>query len=58
MTKATIDIARAQHIAIDAALGAAELVFDVAGGYAVAARHGRESHWRNARTAANHNPLQ
>ena len=45
-------------IAIESALRAAELVFDVAGGTVTARELGFDRHWRNARTVANHNPRQ
>lgn len=54
--QASIDVAQAQYIAANAALKAAELVFDVGGASATARSHNLDRHWRNARTVANHNP--
>ncbi|GAA3644272.1 acyl-CoA dehydrogenase family protein [Nonomuraea antimicrobica] len=56
LTEATVEVAQAQFVAVESALKAAELVFDVGGGSAVARRHNLDRHWRNARTVANHNP--
>ncbi|MFC6012043.1 acyl-CoA dehydrogenase family protein [Nocardia lasii] len=55
---AAIEIAQAGVIAIESALTAAELVFDVGGGSITDRALGFDRHWRNARTAANHNPRQ
>jgi alkylation response protein AidB-like acyl-CoA dehydrogenase len=51
-----LDVARAQYVAVGAALRCGELVFDVGSGSATLARYGLDRHWRNARTVANHNP--
>lgn len=56
LTEAAVEAAQAQFVAVEAALKAAELLFDVGGGSAVARRHNLDRHWRNARTVANHNP--
>ncbi|XVQ06639.1 acyl-CoA dehydrogenase family protein [Spirillospora sp. CA-255316] len=56
LTAASVEVAQAQFIAVESALKAAELIFDVGGGSAVARRHNLDRHWRNARTIANHNP--
>ncbi|MCG5214790.1 acyl-CoA dehydrogenase family protein [Streptosporangium soli] len=56
LTTASIEVAQAQFFAVEAALKAAELVFDVGGGSATARVHNLDRHWRNARTVANHNP--
>lgn len=53
---AAVTVAQAQYVAIDSALRAAELLFDVGGGSATDRGHGLDRHWRNARTVANHNP--
>lgn len=53
---ASLDVARAQFFAVEAALRCGELVFDVGSGSATLARYGLDRHWRNARTVANHNP--
>jgi alkylation response protein AidB-like acyl-CoA dehydrogenase len=53
---AAVTIAGAQFIAIESALRAAELVFDVGGGSAANREHALDRHWRNARAIANHNP--
>ena len=55
---AAVQVAQAAVIAIESALKAAELVFDVGGGSITDRRLGYDRHWRNARTAANHNPRQ
>jgi alkylation response protein AidB-like acyl-CoA dehydrogenase len=57
LTAAAVEVAQAQFVAANAALKAAELVFDVGGGSATAREHDLDRHWRNARTVANHNPL-
>ncbi|MGO3740963.1 acyl-CoA dehydrogenase family protein [Kerstersia sp.] len=54
--QASIDVAQAQYIAANAALKAAERVFDVGSASATARSHNLDRHWRNARTVANHNP--
>jgi alkylation response protein AidB-like acyl-CoA dehydrogenase len=56
LTTASLDVARAQYFAIEAALRCGELVFDVGGGSATLRSHNLDRHWRNARTVANHNP--
>lgn len=56
VTRAAIEVAQAQFIAIDNTLKAAELAFDVGGASAAARKHNLDRHWRNARTVANHNP--
>lgn len=58
LTRASVEIAQAQHFAVEAALKAAELAFDVGGASATDRRHNLDRHWRNARTVANHNPRQ
>lgn len=54
--RAAVVVAQAQYAAIEAALKAAELLFDVGGGQATDSHLGFDRHWRNARTVANHNP--
>jgi alkylation response protein AidB-like acyl-CoA dehydrogenase len=49
-------VAQTGVIAIESALRAAELHFDVAGGSITDHGLGFDRHWRNARTGANHNP--
>jgi alkylation response protein AidB-like acyl-CoA dehydrogenase len=56
LTVAAVEVAQAQFLAVEAALRAAELVFDVGGGSTTARVHNLDRHWRNARTVANHNP--
>lgn len=56
ITQAAVDVAQAQYIAAEAALKAAELLFDVGGASTTARTHNLDRHWRNARTVANHNP--
>ncbi|MET0389426.1 MAG: acyl-CoA dehydrogenase family protein, partial [Polyangiales bacterium] len=53
---AAVVVAAAQYAAIEAALKAAELLFDVGGGQATNRDFAFDRHWRNARTIANHNP--
>ncbi|MCD9586356.1 acyl-CoA dehydrogenase family protein [Streptomyces sp. 8ZJF_21] len=53
---AAIAVAQAQYIAIESALTAGELLFDVGGGSATDREYAFDRHWRNARTVANHNP--
>lgn len=53
-----VHVAQAGTIAIESALRAAELLFDVGGGSITARDLGYDRHWRNARTVANHNPRQ
>ncbi|MFE3280117.1 acyl-CoA dehydrogenase family protein [Nocardia sp. NPDC059239] len=55
---AAVQVASAGVIAIESALAAAELLFDVGGGSITDRGLGLDRHWRNARTAANHNPRQ
>ncbi|MFT4042957.1 MAG: acyl-CoA dehydrogenase family protein [Gordonia sp. (in: high G+C Gram-positive bacteria)] len=55
---AAVAVAQAGIIAIESALRSAELLFDVAGGTITDRSLGFDRHWRNARTAANHNPRQ
>lgn len=56
LTAAAVEVAQAQFIAIESALKAAELIFDVGGASTTARTHNLDRHWRNARTVANHNP--
>jgi alkylation response protein AidB-like acyl-CoA dehydrogenase len=56
LTAASVEVAQAQFLAAEAAMKAAELVFDVGGGSTTAREHNLDRHWRNARTVANHNP--
>nr|WP_240970929.1 acyl-CoA dehydrogenase family protein [Microbispora sp. CL1-1] len=56
--EAAVTVAQTGVIAIEAALRAAELLFDVAGGSITNRDLGFDRHWRNARTVANHNPRQ
>lgn len=58
LTTAALEVAQAQVFAVQAALKAAELVFDVGGATATSRVHNLDRHWRNARTVANHNPRQ
>ncbi len=55
---AAVHVAQAGTVAIESALRAAELLFDVGGGSITARERGYDRHWRNARTVANHNPRQ
>ncbi|MEU4227890.1 acyl-CoA dehydrogenase family protein [Nonomuraea sp. NPDC026600] len=56
--EAAVTVAQTGVIAIESALRAAELLFDVAGGSITNRDLGFDRHWRNARTVANHNPRQ
>jgi alkylation response protein AidB-like acyl-CoA dehydrogenase len=56
LAAASITVAEAQFIAVESALKAAELLFDVGGGSATDRQYNLDRHWRNARTVANHNP--
>jgi alkylation response protein AidB-like acyl-CoA dehydrogenase len=56
LSKASLDVARAQFFAAEAALKNAELVFEVGGASTTLREHNLDRHWRNARTVANHNP--
>ncbi|MGW4587878.1 acyl-CoA dehydrogenase family protein [Amycolatopsis thermoflava] len=54
--EAAVTVAQAGVVAIESALRAAELLFDVAGGSITDRDLGFDRHWRNARVVANHNP--
>lgn len=56
--EASVVVAQAGVVAIESALRAAELLFDVGGASITNRDLGFDRHWRNARTAANHNPRQ
>ncbi|WP_433528206.1 acyl-CoA dehydrogenase family protein [Micromonospora sp. CA-263727] len=56
--EAAVTVAQTGVVAIESALRAAELLFDVAGGSITGRDLGFDRHWRNARTVANHNPRQ
>ncbi|GAB7069974.1 acyl-CoA dehydrogenase family protein [Mycobacterium hodleri] len=56
--ESAVTVAQAGVTAIESALRAAELLFDVGGGSITDRDLGFDRHWRNARTAANHNPRQ
>ncbi|WP_374438879.1 acyl-CoA dehydrogenase family protein [Pseudomonas panipatensis] len=56
VTHASVDVAQAQFIAVESALKAAELLFDVGGASTTGRQYNLDRHWRNARTLANHNP--
>ena len=56
ITRASIDVAQAQYLAVESALKAGELLFDVGGASTTGRAHNLDRHWRNARTVANHNP--
>lgn len=58
LTAASVEVAQAQYFAVEAALKASELAFDVGGASATDRQHNIDRHWRNARTVANHNPRQ
>ncbi|QIZ38874.1 acyl-CoA dehydrogenase family protein [Saccharopolyspora sp. ASAGF58] len=55
---AAVTVAQTGVIAVESALRAAELLFDVGGGSITNRDLGFDRHWRNARTVANHNPRQ
>jgi len=54
--EAAVTVAQAQYAAVEAALRAAELIFDVGGGQTTNRELALDRHWRNARVIANHNP--
>ncbi|GGN97667.1 acyl-CoA dehydrogenase [Actinoplanes lobatus] len=54
--EAAVTVAQTGVIAVESALRAAELLFDVGGGSATNRDLAFDRHWRNARTVANHNP--
>ncbi|MET0423225.1 MAG: acyl-CoA dehydrogenase family protein, partial [Actinoplanes sp.] len=56
--EAAVTVAQTGVTAIESALRAAELLFDVGGGSTTDRGLGFDRHWRNARTVANHNPRQ
>jgi alkylation response protein AidB-like acyl-CoA dehydrogenase len=56
--ESAVTVAQAAVTAIESALRAAELLFDVGGASITDRDLGFDRHWRNARTAANHNPRQ
>lgn len=58
LTTASVEVAQAQYLAVEAALRAGEWAFDVGGASATDRSHNIDRHWRNARTVANHNPRQ
>ncbi|CAB1214259.1 acyl-CoA dehydrogenase family protein [Acinetobacter bouvetii] len=53
---AALIVSKAQFIAIESTLKAAERLFDVGGASTTGRKHNFDRHWRNARTVANHNP--
>ena len=56
LTRASVEVAQAQYFSVQAALKAAERLFDVGGASTADRTHNLDRHWRNARTVANHNP--
>ncbi len=56
VTRASVEVAQAQYLAVESALKASELLFDVGGASTTGRKHNLDRHWRNARTVANHNP--
>jgi alkylation response protein AidB-like acyl-CoA dehydrogenase len=54
--EAAVVVAQARYLAVESALAAAELLFDVGGGSATDRSYALDRHWRNARTVANRNP--
>src|SRR5690606_4930579 len=54
--RAALEVAQAQFIAVESALKASELLFDVGGASTTGRSHNLDRHWRNARTVGNHNP--
>jgi len=56
LVQAAVDVAKAQYVAAEAALKAADWLFEVGGASTTARKHNLDRHWRNARTVANHNP--
>jgi alkylation response protein AidB-like acyl-CoA dehydrogenase len=56
VTQASVDVAQAQYVAVESALKAGEIIFDVGGASTTKRAYNLDRHWRNARTVANHNP--
>ncbi|WP_066905607.1 acyl-CoA dehydrogenase family protein [Millisia brevis] len=56
LVAASLDVSRAHFVAVEAALKASTLLFDVGGASATQRLHNLDRHWRNARTIASHNP--
>lgn len=56
LLEASLAVAQAQFVAVEAALKAGEQLFEVGGASTTARSHNLDRHWRNARTVANHNP--
>jgi alkylation response protein AidB-like acyl-CoA dehydrogenase len=52
-----VEVCQAQVVAAQAALRAAERLYDVGGASATLREHNFDRHWRNARTVASHNPI-
>lgn len=50
-------MAQAQVVAAQAALRAAQRLYDVGGASATRREHNFDRHWRNARTLVGHNPI-
>ncbi|MGW0036586.1 acyl-CoA dehydrogenase family protein [Gordonia sp. NPDC003376] len=56
--QASVVVAQTGVVAIESTLRATELLFDVGGASITDRGLGLDRHWRNSRTAANHNPRQ
>jgi alkylation response protein AidB-like acyl-CoA dehydrogenase len=56
LTDASLDVARAQFSASQAALDNGTSLFEAGGASTTLRHHNLDRHWRNARTVANHNP--
>jgi alkylation response protein AidB-like acyl-CoA dehydrogenase len=57
LVEASLAVAKAKIISTQAALRAAERLFDVGGASGTARKHNFDRHWRNARTHTTHDPL-
>jgi len=57
LAEAATEVAQAQVVAAQAALRAAERLYDVGGASATRREHNFDRHWRNARTLVSHNPI-
>ncbi|GAA2312104.1 acyl-CoA dehydrogenase family protein [Streptomyces violaceusniger] len=57
LVEAATEVAQAQVVAAQAALRAAERLYDVGGASATRREFNFDRHWRNARTLVSHNPI-
>lgn len=57
LTRAELDVYRAQHTVTESVLTATSRLFEVGGASATSRSRGLDRHWRNVRTIASHNPV-